>query len=373
MATNSLRPPVTGTGVYVRELVTAFLAEPRINRVYGLRDGRVHRIDRVPAAEQPGAAGGHALPRRVGRKARRAWHQVAGRYALRWLAPTVYHEPTYLPVRYPGPTVVTIHDLSHWHYPAYHPASRVIALNRGLPKAVERAAAVITVSEYVADEVRRSFDVAPERVHTVYNGVSPVFRPRAASATRPTLAAYGLEPGGYILSVATLEPRKNLQRLMAAYEALPAAIQDRYPLVLTGAAGWRNGGIHERLRRLLARRRARQLGYVPDADLPMLYAGAAAFAYPALYEGFGLPPLEAMASGIPTLTANTSALPEVVGEAAVTVDPHDTAAISQGLQRLIEDGALRQRLRRAGPQRAAGFSWRRAAAQTVDIYERVRP
>lgn len=370
IATNALRPPVTGIGVYVQGLVAGLLDNPRVETLHGLQDGRVHALTALPPiADDAAAVAVPSVIRRASRKARRVWHRVAGARALRKLGPTVYHEPNYLPVRYRGPKVITVHDLSHHHYPDFHPAARVMALNRALPQAVADAAGVITVSEYVAEEVRTHFDVDPARVHAIHNGVSPAFAPRAPDTLAVALRRYGLTPGAYVLSVATLEPRKNLERLMRAYAALPQALQDRFPLALAGATGWRNGGIHRLLDRLIVRGRAIRLGYVPACDLPFIYAGSGAFAYPAIYEGFGLPPLEAMASGVPTLTSSTSAMPEVAGDAALQVDPYSVDAIRNGLERLLDDELLRHCMRSAGPRRAAEFSWRRAAERTLDVYQ----
>jgi alpha-1,3-rhamnosyl/mannosyltransferase len=285
----------------------------------------------------------------------------------------VYHEPNYLPAAFDGPTVVTVHDLSHLNHAECHPAARVMALSRLLPRALERAQAVITVSAFVADEVQRTFGLPAARVHPIHHGIDPVFRPLPAEVVQPVLARHHLSPGGYLLCLATLEPRKNLERLLSAFEQLPTALRRRYPLVLAGAQGWRNKSLLRRIERFKARGEVRYLGYVPAADRTALYAGAHGFAYPALYEGFGLPPLEAMACGTPVLTSNRSAMPEVAGEAALRVDPDDVDSITRGLLRICEDDDLRAHLQSAGPVRAATFTWAECARRTAAVYRSVLP
>jgi alpha-1,3-rhamnosyl/mannosyltransferase len=245
-----------------------------------------------------------------------------------------------------------------------------MALDRLLPRALERADAVITVSDYIATEVRSQFGLPADRVHAVHHGVDPAFRPLDTAAVRPTLERYGLVSGGYLLCLATLEPRKNFERLITAFEALPAVLRARYPLVLAGAGGWRNAAIRSRIDRLEARGELRHLGYVAAEDRAPLYVGAHGFAYPALYEGFGLPPLEAMACGTPVMVSDRSAMPEVAGDAALLVDPEDIQGMTEGLQRLCQDEPLRERLCRAGPLRAARFTWARCAAETVAVYRK---
>ena len=182
------------------------------------------------------------------------------------------------------------------------------------------------------------------------------------------LARYHLANSSYLLVVATLEPRKNLLRLADAYSRLPSVLQRRHPLIIIGARGWLTDELEKRLAPMERKDQVRRLGYIPQEDLPLLYAGAWAFAFPSIYEGFGLPLLEAMRSGIPTLTANRSSLPEIAGDAALLVDPEDVNAITAGLERLLTDAQWRAQAIKKGLQQAGSFSWERCIEETVAVY-----
>jgi glycosyltransferase involved in cell wall biosynthesis len=212
--------------------------------------------------------------------------------------------------------------------------------------------------------------IEPERVQVVYEGVAPAFRPLPVEDVRQTVRAMGLQPKEYILHVGTLEPRKNLVRLVEAYYQVRQEVSPPVPkLVLAGAAGWSFRQVFERIKALDLSEDVTVLGRVDDLLLPALYNGALLFVYPSLYEGFGLPVLEAMACGIPVITSNISSLPEVAGDAGLVVDPADKQALAEAIGKLIGDQGLREAFSIAGLQRAKLFSWERAARQTLSIYE----
>lgn len=289
--------------------------------------------------------------------------QLHGRY--------VFHEPNYMLGPYQGPSIATVHDLSHLHYPQYQQADRVAHLQRNLPATLERASHVLTGSDFTRDEIIRLLGVAPERVTRVYHGVDPRYAPRSAEQLAPVLARYGLLGKRYLLVVGTLEPRKNLQALIEAYSELPQVWQQRFPLVLVGARGWAESAFMRRLESWVAAGRVIWPGYVPELDLPFLYAGAHGFAFPSIYEGFGLPPLEAMASGVPVLVGCRSSLPEVVGAAGLSINTESNRALKDGLRRLMEDETWRADARVAGLQQAGQFSWERCVEETVAVYRKV--
>ncbi|MHB1360265.1 MAG: glycosyltransferase family 4 protein [Rhodocyclaceae bacterium] len=297
---------------------------------------------------------------------------AAFRYHARRLpADCLYHEPNFLPQAFAGPTVVTVADLSCFDHPDTHPIERVRILERELPGALQRADHVIVISEASSQALRRWFDVDLARISVTHLAADARFRPYSAALLAPLLATRGLTPGGYVLSVGTLEPRKNLTTLFAAYAGLPAVLRQRYPLIVVGTRGWHDKALMKSASKLIGRGELRLLGYVDDALMPTLYAGAAAFAYPSRYEGFGLPALEAMASGVPVITGNLTSLPEVVGDAGIMVDPDDADALAAYLRQLLEDRDYAENLGRRGLVRARTFSWQRCARETVAVYEKV--
>ena len=212
-------------------------------------------------------------------------------------------------------------------------------------------------------------DLPGEKVHVIYQGYnSDLFRGDVSGEdVERVLRQHQLE-APYFLYVGTLEPRKNLVRLVKAFDLVRRKNPGNIRLVLAGGKGWKYEEIFDEIRKLNLHDSVRQLGYVPDEDLPGLIRGARAMVYPSLYEGFGLPPLEAMAVGTPVLTSNTSSLPEVVGEAAVMVDPEDIEAMAVAMERLWTDETWRESLRTKGYQQAQQFNWDRSARETMDLY-----
>lgn len=282
----------------------------------------------------------------------------------------LFHSPDFTaPPVVRTPVVITIHDLAFIRRPeCAYPTLRHY-LQRVVPRSVRRADHLIAVSESTRRDILELFDVPPERVTTIYEGVAPSVRPCGCDGPlRKTIERLGVR-GPYILSVGTLEPRKNYPRLLEAYAMLRRrGITQR--LVIAGARGWLYAPIFECLRSLGL---DRHVTFIEpnDVELRALYGAADAFVYPSLYEGFGIPPLEALAAGVPVACSNVSSLPEVVGDAALTFDPNDPAAIAAAMERLLSDMALARALREIGPRQAARFDWCRTAAETVAIYERV--
>ena len=310
---------------------------------------------------------------------------VVGRYAdlvgrLRSLNPLsveslvgdvdVFHAVNYLvpAPRGRAPVVITIHDLSALIHPEWHPRPRTLAHRWALPATAAAAAHVITPTRAIRAEAIDALRLDPARVTAIPLGVSDRFRPRSAVELKPMLDRHGLTYQGYALYGAALEPRKNLPRVLDAVALLRRRRSDVPPLVVAGPAGWRNDAIHARL----AGPGIRYVGYVAGDELAALMAGSLMFLYPSLYEGFGLPALEALASGAAVLASTDPALAEVVGDDALRIDARDVDAIAGGIARLLDDQPLRNDLARRGPLRAAVFTWSRTAARTLAVYEAVR-
>ncbi len=380
LSVDAVRTPITGIGRYALELAQRLAHHPQVAQVRFFWFGRWLTALDLARMSQPAAAG--AAPASPDLRSRLAANALAVRayqalsqplykWRLRRESQALFHSPSYVLPPFPGRTVATIHDLSHALYPQFHPATRVSYMNRALPGTLRRANHLITDAESVRQEVIQHYGWPPERITAIPLGVDACFSPRRAAQTGPVLHHYGLQPGGYTLYVGTIEPRKNLLGLLDAYERLPPALRQRWPLVLAGSRGWHSVAIHDRMDRAVAAGWARYLDFVTQDDLPCLYAGAHLFAYPSIYEGFGLPPLEAMASGVPVVTSNVSSLPEVVGAAALLVNPHDVIALSEALQLGLEDDGWRADAAALGLQRAAELTWGACVDATLAVYQNV--
>jgi glycosyltransferase involved in cell wall biosynthesis len=282
----------------------------------------------------------------------------------------VYHEPNLIPRPFDGVTVVAVNDIS-WRFDrALHPRERVAYIERHLPRALRQARRFVAISRFTAGELAREFGAAPERIDVVPLAPAAVFRPLREEAAAPVLARLGLVDRGYVLGVSTLEPRKNFDRLLTAHTRLPQQLRTRFPLVIAGGRGW-GGALGSRMAETaLQAGTLRLLGYVPDDTLAALYARAAAFAFPSLYEGFGLPVLEAMAAGAPVIASATTAVGETAGDAALLVDPQDESAIAFAIAQVVDDAATAEWLRRAGFARAAQFTWDAAFDALVASWRR---
>lgn len=267
--------------------------------------------------------------------------------------------------------VVTVHDLSVIDHPeGFNPLFREY-YRFLLPRLARRVRAVITPSAFTKERLVEWAKVAPSQVYAIPLGVDGRFRPQEAQAVERARMALGIPSAYYILGLGTLEPRKNLSRLLSAWERVQRELSEEVWLVVAGGKGKRLVFKELALERLPPR--LYFTGRVPDELLPPLYAGALAFVYPSLYEGFGLPPLEAMACGTPVLASNAASLPEVVGDAGLLVNPYDVEAIAHGIRQLVQDGTLREELRRKGLERARRFTWERTAESTWAVLQAFAP
>lgn len=293
------------------------------------------------------------------------------RRTLKVLDDYLYHGPNFFIPSFPGRSVATFHDLSPFTWTQCHAPQRIRYWQKEMCKALERADALITDSEFTRRELADYFSWPLERIHAVPLASSEEFHPRHEHELRDVLACYGLHTGGYSLFVGTIEPRKNIETLLDAYSRLPLSVRQKWPLVLTGYRGWSNEAIHGRIAQAQAEGWARYLGFISAEHLPLLLSGAHLFVFPSLYEGFGLPVLEAMASGAPVVCSNSSSLPEATGNAALMCEALDVDALSSLLQRGLQDDSWRARAREAGLLHASGFSWDLCAARTLQVYRSV--
>jgi glycosyltransferase involved in cell wall biosynthesis len=254
----------------------------------------------------------------------------------------------------------TVHDMTCWLLPELHPAANLRA-DRAFSEILRRAHRLIAVSECTRQDLVRVLGIRPEKIAVIHSGIAGPFFAPAATATAAARARYGLKRP-FVLFVGTIEPRKNIDLLLNAFAALPRSLRDEFELVLAGSIGWASAATTARLADI------RHLGYVPEADLAPLTAAATVFAYPSLYEGFGFPVAQAMAAGVPVVTSNVSALPEIAGDAAVLIDPRSQQELRDALARLLLSPGLRAELAVRGRARASAFRWETCAAKSLAFF-----
>lgn len=283
----------------------------------------------------------------------------------------VFHGPNYHLPPFMGCSVVTIHDLSPYLWSSSHPKSRVDYLKAEIENTLKCASALITDTEHTRHEVASFFGWPLERIHAVHLASASEFIPRSPDALLEPLSRFGLETSGYTLFTGTVEPRKNIGVLLDAYSRLPFSVRQHWPLVIAGYRGWASEDLHARFERAQREGWLKYLGFVSDDLLPILMAGARLFVYPSLYEGFGLPVLEAMSCGVPVVCSDASTLPEVAGEAAAFHAPQDVDALLELLKTGLEDDHWRESARKAGLAQSAKYSWERCTRETLNVYKSV--
>jgi glycosyltransferase involved in cell wall biosynthesis len=267
--------------------------------------------------------------------------------------------------------VVTIHDLTPIKLPVYHTKKMIDHYISDIPQSLKKADMVIAVSNCTKNDILEHFDIAEERVRVTPEAANDNYKQISDKhAIDKVKGIYDIDKD-YILFVGTLEPRKNLVNLLKAYSILPDYLKRDYALVLCGKKGWYYEEIFETVRELKLENKVIFTGYVPDKDIPLLMNGAAVFVYPSFYEGFGLPPLEAMACGTPVISTNVSSIPEVVGDAGILVSPTDVEELSDAMLRVLDNETLKAQLSEKGLKQASKFSWRATAEKTVELYNEV--
>jgi glycosyltransferase involved in cell wall biosynthesis len=364
-----------GLGRYAQELVGALAAGQDGYTVFYHQRGQAHLtppLDHLPRITTPLSVKPWRLATML------AYFAGAGMDAM-FPGVDVFHATEHLLPRLKRiPAVFTLHDLIFRFDPDSHKALNRIYLNLMMPRFLRAAQAIIAVSQCSRQDAVRLYNVPAEKIHVIYEGVDPRFKPATdAQALESVRLKYSL-PQRFILHVGTIEPRKNLPALFEAFSNLAKhpGVQRRgqspisnLKLVIAGKKGWLTGETFERAKALGGD--VVFTGYVADADLPTLYTLAELLVMPSVYEGFGLPVLEAMACGAPVACSNTSSLPEIAGDAALLFDPHDVRSIAQAIGRAIADSSLRAALRARGLDQAARFTWAEAARQTRQVYEQV--
>ena len=295
---------------------------------------------------------------------------VALEFELRLRPVDILHVQFTAPLFCPVPVLATIHDLAFEHMPETFTRRGSLQLKFTVRWTARRAARIATVSEYSRQDLLKTYKLPPEKVVVTHNGIGSNFSPEPASAVEGQNLRQRFEiERDFILVVGSLQPRKNLVRLIRAYSELRKRLPDfKYQLVIVGRKLWLANEVFAEVNKQEWGRDVIVTGYVADEDLPAFYRSASAFVYPSLFEGFGIPPLEAMACGTPVVTSNTSSLPEVAGDAALLIDPYDEQELANALLRIVKDEPLRARLRERGLAQSKKFTWRNAAEKTLQLY-----
>lgn len=378
LATNAITPPLSGIGRYTYELAIRLPHEPEIKSLKFFAHGKLVPPPDIHALQQVKLQTKSSLTRTILRN-------IA---AIPFLRPTsdrltipfsiaklnresanIFHSPNFTCPHTNIPTVVTIHDLSTMADKTWQPASRRRYVNYYLPKVVAFSRVILTDADSVRFELLERYPALDEsKVVTIPLGVDISFRPWQPQDEQ-VLFRHQLTRDGYSLFISTIEPRKNLERLIRAYRCIHHELKQMYPLVLSGGRGWNDDSIRVLIKQAEQEGWLKYLGYTADADLPALYAGARAFLYPSLYEGFGLPIAEAMASGVPVLTSNCSSMPEVAAGAACLIDPTNEEAIQVGIEQVLTDNDFRDNAIQKGLNRAAELTWESCIKKTVKAYQ----
>lgn len=370
LSIDSVKFPLTGVGRYNFELAKQLQQQDDLELLL-FANGRF--VPELPAHEQAGSKKdrwlrNQLLKSNVAIEAYKLLSKIKNYYSLKDHESAVFHGPGFYLPEFQGPSVATFHDLSMFTHTQYHPPERVRFMQRELSLTLQRASMLITDSEYTRQELATYFGYPLDKIRAISLACSADFHPRNAVDSAAVMARLGLVHGGYTLYAGTIEPRKNIETLLDAYSTLPDSIRQRWPLVLAGYHGWQSEHLHERIDAAMKAGWARYLGYVKDEDLPYLFASAHLFFFPSHYEGFGLPVLEAMASGVPVICSNASSLPEVAGGAALMFDPMDVDALSQLILKGLEDDIWRKTAKEKGLMQATTFNWQKCAKETAAVY-----
>jgi alpha-1,3-rhamnosyl/mannosyltransferase len=316
---------------------------------------------------------------------------------VRWLPPVIYYQafkrlgwaPPYdlvalrkydififfnfvtFPLTKKTKSLLFIYDLSFIRFGQYSSPKNKTYMDKYVPLSLKKTSNVVTISEFSKGEISKYYGFPAKQISVVTPAIDhDIFYPRSKSSIEKVKKKYRIN-GDYILSVCTIEPRKNLAGTLNAYKNLPAEIKKKYSLVLAGGKGWLDDELNKMIEDLASNHNVIRTGYVPDEELPILYSGASVFVFPSFYEGFGMPPLEAMACGVPVITSNNSSLPEVVGNAGIMVRAEDTARLTKEIERVLSDNNYAQSLRAKGLVRAQGFSWHKSAHELLKLLRKI--
>ena len=390
LGADPLFQPATGIANYTRNLASHLLALKLVDELTLYASGALitgERLDSLIDSSHESAPGQRSHPASASnggllytlrnyltshRWALRAYQSLmplVDRARLHPYRDAVFHSPNYLLPAFAGPTVVTIHDLSIQRYPEYHPVERVRFLDARIKEAAATATHIITDSTCVRAEILEQFGIDEARVTAIPLAAGEQFKPRSEEDCRAVLEALKIRFKKFFFFASTIEPRKNLLRICAAYRALRETGRTDWPIIFAGGAGWKSDAEHQDIQSLVQRGWAQYLGFVDAATLPILYSAAGALVFPSIYEGFGLPALEAQQSGTRVVTSRGSAMAEFSSEHDLLVDPLEVDSLIEGMASAVESESLvyGSALQSSGSE----LSWQNTARLTADVYEKV--
>ncbi len=362
-----------GIGRYTREIVRA-LAKVGSENEYHLYSAKRPKETSIPNSLPTGPNFSYHEAPLSERWLYRIWYRMSLPIPVQWITGNLdlLHSPDFVlpPLRDNIPSLLTVHDLSFVHYPETFTDNLVRYLNNIVPRSIEAASHILADSQSTKDDLLAIWGVSPEKVTVLYSGVDSMFRPVTDNhLLQDARRRYGLGDEPYLLTVGTVQPRKNYQVLARAFKSISQ--NHSHNLVIVGGMGWLHKQLLEEIEKQDLVHRVILTGFVDDSDLPALYSGATLFTFPSLYEGFGLPLLEAMACGVPVISSNASSLPEVTGKAAVLLSPMDEVGWTETIHQLLIDPSLRTRLVASGFIRARDFTWNNSAVQLLAIYRQL--
>ncbi len=364
--------PITGIGQYVLQLGQQLQQQQQIKDIkFFSADHWVNDVSSAAAENQWISTLRQWIPFKslalntyAKRRANKFFHHTQG------LDDYLFHSPNFILMPFVGKSVATFHDLSFVHYRQTQPKYRLQFLDREIPKTLAQASALIVPSEHVKQEIIAHYGYSADNIHVTPLGVGAGFKPYSEEETTVTLEKYRLKYGQFVLSVATTEPRKNLKRLLMAYTRLPENLRKANPLVLVGSKGWLDQHLQKEISKLVNQGQIISPGYISQTELQHLYAAAKLTAFPSLYEGFGLPIIESMASGTPVLTSANSAMQEVASSHALLCEAKSTESIHSSLHQALTDESWLQKTSKSGLKHAQKYTWQACAKLTVEAYEK---
>lgn len=373
LSVEPVRFPLTGIGRYAYELAKGMQASQQVDELKLFSGTRFLPGLPEPASTSDGTHGLKQLVQKSGlaMEAYRQLMPMLRKQSLKGHDDFIYHGPNFFLPPFSGRKVATFHDLSPFKWAECFDPVKVKYLQREFRKTLDTADALITDSEFTRQELADFAGWPLQKIHAIPLAAGPEFRPRTEDEVRPILERHGLTYQGYSLFVGTIEPRKNIICLLDAYELLPKAIRQKWPLILTGYRGWKSDDIHARIKDAERQGWAKYFGFLPAEELPMLYCGARMFVFPSLYEGFGLPVLEAMQSGVPVVCSDRASLPEVAGGAALLKHPDDLEGLAEAFLLVLDGKEEREYLISAAIQQAKRFNWEHCALETVGVFQNV--